>query len=285
MLALSEDDEAEFREVLALLARTGDRAGALRAYDDFAARLKQEYEAVPDARTRAISSRFHYQGNGGSADLAQGMASALGVNLDGAGDLRDVGARALLNAMGSGPAPLDAAHARDVADRLGTGLYVVGDILETGDRLRITATLHDAAGGSALEHATADGRAEDIFAIVDELAVRPNRSAGTACSRIPPRTTYSISRQRTLVARRCTNSSAKHPRRACTTRASSRSGATPTQVSSPGSTRQGRVGATRDLTSGAVAPNSLDAASRARLTGTSMGRSLPFCGSIPAVGT
>jgi serine/threonine-protein kinase len=295
-LALSEDDEAKFRELLGLLAREGDRAGALRAYDDFAARLRQEYGAEPDVRTRAIvdklriaesdaiaaptatpqSSRgphpaavpgasvpaivarphvpqssldtpiepvpgvevagpnavdarsplltrwiatnprrhvravmamgalalviavtwslaadplsrataapggarriavfpFQYRGSGASADVARGMAGVLGANLDGAGDLRSVDHRALLNATGSGPGPLDPTGAREIANRFGASLYILGDIVETGDRLRITATLHDATDASALEHASADGRADDIFAIVDRLSVR-----------------------------------------------------------------------------------------------------------------
>jgi len=260
-LEFSRDDEAEFRELLALLARTGDRAGALRAYDEFAARLRQDYEAEPDARTRAIvealrgermgggvvmpaaavvwqaarpvaplptpqvahhpsavprsrrsvvalaaavalvlatvwwiGSRgpgagpssggappgvrvavfpFAYQGGGSLAYLANGMPQVLGANLDGAGNLRSVDHRALLNAVGeAAPGEVDPAEAERIASRLGAGLIVLGDLVESGDRLRIAATLYHAAGAVAPERVTVDGAAADAFALVDRLSAR-----------------------------------------------------------------------------------------------------------------
>lgn len=305
-LELSQDDEAELRELLALLARTGDRAGALRAYDDFAARLREDFGAEPDARTTAvveelrrppqasiqasaargegarsrsseplpdlpaplpappavpvepaaipaelaaipvdpaaipvdpattsaeptaapsarrfagstlsrrraalpllvlgvaatgwlvlapgrgtgdptIASRpgqavriavfpFAYEGSGASADIARGMASVLGANLDGAGDLRSVDHRALLNAMeDAGPEAPDRVLAREIGGRLGASLYVLGEVVETGDRLRMTATLYDASTGASLADAVANGTTGDIFGVIDRLSVR-----------------------------------------------------------------------------------------------------------------
>ena len=51
---LAPDDERVLRRLLLLLDRTGDRAGAARAYAEFAERLKAEYEVEPSAETRAI---------------------------------------------------------------------------------------------------------------------------------------------------------------------------------------------------------------------------------------
>jgi DNA-binding SARP family transcriptional activator/TolB-like protein len=53
-VALCPEDEAAFRRLLALLGRTGDRAGALRAHEEFAARLAQEFGVQPSAETQAL---------------------------------------------------------------------------------------------------------------------------------------------------------------------------------------------------------------------------------------
>ncbi len=51
---LAPDDEAGLRRLIALLDRGGDRSGALRQYDEFARRLKQEFNVEPAAETRAL---------------------------------------------------------------------------------------------------------------------------------------------------------------------------------------------------------------------------------------
>ncbi|MCI0403392.1 MAG: hypothetical protein L0212_07705 [Acidobacteria bacterium] len=119
---LSPDDEAALRRLLDLLDRTGDRAGALRTYDDFARRLAQDYELEPAAETRslieAIRARpavtspppalqpievsphviavFPFSVRGGSefAYLGEGMVDLLSTKPDGAGHYRTVDPRA-----------------------------------------------------------------------------------------------------------------------------------------------------------------------------------------------
>jgi len=56
-LALTHDDETSLRRLIQLLDRMGDRAGALRAYETFARRLKEEYDEAPSAETRALIAR------------------------------------------------------------------------------------------------------------------------------------------------------------------------------------------------------------------------------------
>lgn len=51
---LAESDERALRRLLELLARTGDRAGALDAYDGFARTLAAEYDAKPSGTTRML---------------------------------------------------------------------------------------------------------------------------------------------------------------------------------------------------------------------------------------
>ena len=47
-------DEASLRRLLSLLDRSGDRSSALRAYDEFARRMKQEFELDPSEETREL---------------------------------------------------------------------------------------------------------------------------------------------------------------------------------------------------------------------------------------
>lgn len=55
--ALSPEDETGLRRLLTLLERSGDRAGALRAYETFTRHLEQEYEIDPSPETQALIAR------------------------------------------------------------------------------------------------------------------------------------------------------------------------------------------------------------------------------------
>ncbi len=52
--ALSPDDESALRRFVTMLDAFGDRAGALRAHDDFARRLFEDFEAQPSPETRVL---------------------------------------------------------------------------------------------------------------------------------------------------------------------------------------------------------------------------------------
>lgn len=56
-LSLTHDDETALRRLIQLLDRMGDRAGAVRAYETFARRLKEEYGDDPSAETQRLISR------------------------------------------------------------------------------------------------------------------------------------------------------------------------------------------------------------------------------------
>jgi DNA-binding SARP family transcriptional activator/Tol biopolymer transport system component len=58
---LSNTDERAFRRLIELLARVGDRSGALQAYDLFAKHLAAEFEAEPSAETRDLVMRLRTQ--------------------------------------------------------------------------------------------------------------------------------------------------------------------------------------------------------------------------------
>ena len=53
-LTLSPDDESVLQRVIELLDRVGDRAGAIRAYEGFAKRLQEDYDATPAPETTEL---------------------------------------------------------------------------------------------------------------------------------------------------------------------------------------------------------------------------------------
>jgi DNA-binding SARP family transcriptional activator len=55
---LAEADERVVRELLLLLDRIGDRAGAVQAYEAFASRLAREYDVRPAPETQAVIDRI-----------------------------------------------------------------------------------------------------------------------------------------------------------------------------------------------------------------------------------
>ena len=61
-LDLSGDDEAGLQRLLRLRADSGDRAGAVRDYEAFAARLRREYELEPSVETRAVVASVRSDG-------------------------------------------------------------------------------------------------------------------------------------------------------------------------------------------------------------------------------
>jgi DNA-binding SARP family transcriptional activator len=56
LLDLCPDDECAVRRAVCLLHRVGDRAGAIRVYEEFTRRIAQDYGIEPSAETRALVS-------------------------------------------------------------------------------------------------------------------------------------------------------------------------------------------------------------------------------------
>ncbi|MFL5579888.1 MAG: BTAD domain-containing putative transcriptional regulator [Gemmatimonadaceae bacterium] len=78
VLRLDPGAEGALRRLMPLLDRMGDRAGALRAYDDFVRRLAAEVEAEPTPETAALAERIR-AGRGEAApaaSVAAGPAAA-----------------------------------------------------------------------------------------------------------------------------------------------------------------------------------------------------------------
>ena len=75
---LAEADERVVRELLQLLDRVGDRAGALQAYATFERRLERDFEAQPAAETTALIERIRARAE--PVEHAPEVASPNGVD-------------------------------------------------------------------------------------------------------------------------------------------------------------------------------------------------------------
>ncbi len=283
-LALAPDDEGEARNLMELLGRLGDRAGAVQAYEEFARRLRVEYEVEPAPETLAMITTvrarqgaatpsppaavarppgevgqvmpeptveapqprtttrrprpvllalgllalvavgamirtlrpaptvaypatvspttvavlpFTYRGSQEFAYLGEGMTDLLSADLNGAGQIRTVDPDAVLALFRqAGRARLEPEQARDLAARLGAGSYVLGNVVETGGHLRISALLHSGDQRAGRGQALVDGGSRQLFQLVDGLTAQliAQQSGGPvgALSRLAALTTDSL---------------------------------------------------------------------------------------------
>jgi DNA-binding SARP family transcriptional activator len=231
---LSADDEDVLRRLLRLLDRVGDRSAALRVYEDYARRVSLEYDLEPAAETRALVEAirtrparsgltdaaepgtptarssaaadpgvlavfpFEVRGSERLAYLAEGMVHLLSTTLDGAGEFRIVDPRALLAALAGRPAKeLQLDEARQVADALGAGLFLLGNIVEAGGRLQATAGLY---GPGNVARAALQSQTEGepkLFELVEQVARELlsvlNTGPGMRIARVAGRMTGSLS--------------------------------------------------------------------------------------------
>ncbi|HEX2218674.1 MAG TPA: BTAD domain-containing putative transcriptional regulator [Gemmatimonadales bacterium] len=259
-MELSPYDEEGIRRLLTLQLRSGDRSGAVLAYDRFAQRLSVDLDLEPSPETRsiveaarngggaiafhapevlasapiaasvtarspnavpptttsssipvrrhrarraavaallalgatfaagAVSLRigssplpsspptpvailpFDYRGTPDLEYLAEGMVDLLSTKLDGAPGVRPVDPRALLGFLGRKPAGDDLARGRRAAEHFGADRFVLGSIIEAGDRLQVSATLYDGHGRvQGIAEAQGDGE-HQVFEMADQLA-------------------------------------------------------------------------------------------------------------------
>ncbi len=115
---------------------------------------------------------FSVRGNPDFDYLGEGMVNLLGIKLDGAGHLRSVDSRALLSHISREGEPTDdPQRAAVIATRFGSGLFVMGDVIESGGRLQLSAVLYRTDRWSEpVAEASAEG--DDAFALVDEIATQ-----------------------------------------------------------------------------------------------------------------
>ena len=105
--------------------------------------------------------------------LREGIVTLLSRELDGVGSVRAVDPRAIVGiAAQFTSGPPDAERGRLIADRAGAGTYVVGDIVQAGDRIRIAATAYGGRPARVLARAQAEGTTSRLFGLVDAVAAQ-----------------------------------------------------------------------------------------------------------------
>ena len=134
----------------------------------------QRSQPPPPATTGALAVAvlpFEVRGSPEYVYLGEGMVDLLSANLDGAGALRAVDPRALLSFVArQGEGTADPEQGRAVAERFDARRFVLGNIVEAGGRLRISATLYDRSYGSVvIAQASVAGDAAQLFELVDGL--------------------------------------------------------------------------------------------------------------------
>jgi DNA-binding SARP family transcriptional activator len=83
-LLLAAGDERTHRHLIALLDRSGDRAGALREYDALVRWLRTEFEAEPSAETRALIRAVRARSPGAAPEAASTERASTGAASTGA---------------------------------------------------------------------------------------------------------------------------------------------------------------------------------------------------------
>lgn len=238
--ALTPDDERAVRRLIALLGRLGDRAGAIRAHEELAARLRREYDVTLSAETEQLVAEvrrgaipaptparapppeplprpvptgqyiavfpFPVYGDPGAAYLQEGLVDILSTNLDHAGALHSIDPHALLSRVGAESAGrLDPARAAELAAQFGAHMYVLGSVMSVGGRLRISAALHDQGPGtSSARFITVAGDSDRLFDLIDALTAKLlaelHPGPGARFSRLAATTTSSLPALRAYLA-------------------------------------------------------------------------------------
>lgn len=110
---------------------------------------------------------FTYRGADSFSYLGPGIADLLSTALDGTGGLRSVRRLATDDVEGAESTGSDVAAASPAG--LEADLRVVGEVVEAGGRLRVTAALQRPGEGRALARASAEGPVREVFGLVDRL--------------------------------------------------------------------------------------------------------------------
>lgn len=208
---LSDDDEATVRRLIGLLARSGNRAGALQVYEDFVRQMHDEYELEPSEETRRLIEWIREWGGKERtvvpevlADSHDRIAAAeplsplidlpiavFPFSVHGSAELDYLGddlARILsvvLDGAGglksvdakplirSGQDTIDHIDAPEVARGLRARLFVLGRVLGDSERAVALASVYDLSGGGAeVLKLTVDRPVGHLKALVDQLALK-----------------------------------------------------------------------------------------------------------------
>ena len=221
VVALAPHDEAAERRLIALLNRTGNRAGALEEYETFERRLAEEYDVEPSTETRALMRSVRASTPVPSERISQLDTVAAHGRLDGAPALDSVAVLTFRDAQREGgsdyftegitdeliaalakvsglrvasrsaslAAQLPSADVRTIGERLKVDAVLEGTVWRSANRLRIGARLTSMTDGLVLWAQTYDRDTADVFAVQDHIAqevariLRPRERPGRVVGR------------------------------------------------------------------------------------------------------
>jgi DNA-binding SARP family transcriptional activator/TolB-like protein len=141
---------------------------------------------------------FTVEGSPEMQYLGSGMVDLLTSSLDGAGRIRGVDPRVLLESMAKPDSPpRTPAQAREAAARFGARRAVLGNVVESGGRLHVRAALYDHERGDEPQAlAAAEGKSSELFELVDrltaELLAEGQSDARDRLARVAATTTGSL---------------------------------------------------------------------------------------------
>ncbi len=168
------------------LSPVGLLAGALGLMVVLAGAILLRYRTVAASPTVVAVLPFSARGN---ADyLGDGMVDLLSRNLDGVEHLRAVDPATIVTVSKrhTGDPGVDVERGREVAGRLGAGLFVLGNVNEAAGVLRITAALYGQEQTEPEVQASVQGDSTYLFQLVDSLTAQllAGRKHGSASERL-----------------------------------------------------------------------------------------------------
>ena len=162
------------------LARTGDRAGAIKVGRSHEARVREELDASPDPGVVAAVERLRAQAAG---EPSVAVLPFINMSLEHENDYFSDGmteelTNALTHVPGLRVASRTSAFAfkgkdldlRDIGARLGVRSVVEGSVRKVGNRIRITAQLVDAVSGFHLWSQAFERTLADVFTLQEEIS-------------------------------------------------------------------------------------------------------------------
>ncbi len=119
---------------------------------------------------------FHVVGSPELELWREGMVELLSTNLDGAAGLRTIDPRGLLSRwhaeIGEGVDAPDRDAALAVARGAGASYAVIGDAVDLGGGVRLSAEVYDLGSGDLLGRVGVEGAADSVLVLVDQLSIR-----------------------------------------------------------------------------------------------------------------
>jgi TolB-like protein len=114
---------------------------------------------------------FGVRGSEEIAYLGEGIVDLVSAKLNGAGPIRTVDPRLVMSAVGNRGDGSEPARDRAISREIGAGRYLTGEVIEAGDRIRLTAQLHatSAEDSGSASQASVEGGIDDIFGLLDQL--------------------------------------------------------------------------------------------------------------------